>query len=128
MKDVYVSCQIEGTGFFGRLGKEKKNGDNLFCRLDWLSREADVKTGMFVVSSGFPIPKGAEPRYDKVQCEDCQKRIKISTGMDRIPGGLKLGVIREVKKNEKTQEAVVELSAPWRDFKFVTVLKKKSLP
>ena len=48
----------------------------------------------------------------------------LRSGAGLIPRNIKIGIIRGISKNEKFQEAVVELSANWRSFEHITVLKK----
>ncbi|NQZ59396.1 MAG: rod shape-determining protein MreC [Lentisphaeraceae bacterium] len=105
--DVRLFCKVKGTESYGRLNGEAELGENLFCRLTWLPRESVIKPGMFVTSAGL---------------SDDEKSPGAGTGL--VPGGLKVGVISSVSKNVKFQEAVVKLSAAWRDFKYVSVLKK----
>ena len=109
MKNISVYCQIKGTDFHGKLNGEASRYDNrrLFCRLTWLPRDAEISKGMVVLSSGFS--------------SEVDRRNK---GVGLIPENLKVGQIIEVSKNEKYQEAVIELSAPWVGFETVTVLKK----
>ena len=109
MKSVNVFCRIKGTDYYGKLSGEAKASEEgkLFCKLSWLPRDVSIKPGMLVLSSGF----AAEEEMTR-------------SGAGLIPRNLKVGIVRDVSKNEKYQEAVVELSANWRSFEHITVLKK----
>ncbi|MCM8532934.1 MAG: rod shape-determining protein MreC [Lentisphaeraceae bacterium] len=110
MKKVLVYCRIKGTEVFGRLSGEVSGAGKgeLFCKLIWLSRDAELKPGMVVITSGFTVEQHA-----------------VEAGAGLIPGGIEIGKIVSLSKNEKYQEAVVSLSAHWQHFDYVTVLKKK---
>ncbi len=109
MRNVNVYCRIKGTEFPGKMdgeaGQSKKG--KLFCKLTRLPRDVELKTGMVVQTSGFAS----------------EVEVKTS-GVGMIPKGLDIGIIRQVSKNEKYQEAVVELSAAWDSAQLVTILKK----
>jgi rod shape-determining protein MreC len=109
MKNISVYCQIKGADFHGKLNGEADRYDNrrLFCNLTWLPRDAEITKGMVVLTSKFSSESD-----------------KKSKGVGLIPENLKIGKVLKVSKNEKFQEAVIELSAPWVGFETVTVLKK----
>ena len=106
---VNVFCRIKGTDYYGKLSGEAKRSEEgkLFCRLTWLPRDVKLKRGMIVLTSGFAS----------------EEEMKQS-GAGLIPRNLKVGIIRDFSKNEKFQEAVVEISANWKSFEHITVLKK----
>jgi rod shape-determining protein MreC len=111
MRNVNVYCRIKGTEFPGKMDGEAKQSKKgkLFCKLTRLPRDVELKVGMVVQTSGFASD------------------IEVKTsGVGMIPKGLEIGIIREVSKNEKFQEAVVELSADWDSAELVTILKKLS--
>ena len=109
LKSVNVFCRIKGTDYYGKLSGEAQKSEQgkLFCKLTWLPRDVKLKAGMIVLTSGF----ASEEEMNQ-------------SGAGLIPRNLKVGVIRDVSKNEKFQEAVVEISANWRSFEHITVLKK----
>lgn len=109
MQSVNVFCRIKGTDYYGKLSGEAKRSEQgkLFCSLTWLPRDVELKEGMLVLTSGF-----------------ASEEEMLRSGAGLIPRNLKIGVIRGVSKNEKFQKAIVELSANWRSFEHITVLKK----
>jgi len=109
MKSVNVFCRIKGTDYYGKLNGEAKRSEQgkLFCELTWLPRDVELKPGMVVLTSGF-----------------ASEEEMVRSGAGLIPRNLKVGIIRELSKNEKFQKAVVELSADWQSFEHITVLKK----
>ena len=109
MKDVSIFCIIKGTSFYGKLSGEaqKVEQGKLYCKLTWLPRDADIKPGMVVNTSGFASEEDKE-----------------TSGVGLIPKNLKIGTVSEVSRDEKFQEAIVELSADWAQFEDVTILKK----
>ncbi|MCM8528401.1 MAG: rod shape-determining protein MreC [Lentisphaeraceae bacterium] len=109
MQSVNVFCRIKGTDYYGKLSGEAQMSEEgkLFCSLTWLPRDVELKPGMIVLTSGF-----------------ASEEEMLRSGAGLIPRNIKIGTIRDVSKNEKFQEAVVELSANWRSFEHITVLKK----
>lgn len=109
MQSISVFCRIKGTGIYGKLSGEAQRSEEgkLFCKLVWLDRDVELKPGMIVLTSGF-----------------ASEEEMLRSGVGLIPRNLKIGIIRDVSKNEKFQEAIVELSANWRSFEHITVLKK----
>ena len=109
-EDIFVFCRLKGTEIFGKLTGEVSGAEEgeLLCQLTWLPRDVDIKAGMLVETSGFSSEK-----------------IAIEMGSGLIPGGLKIGKVKSVKRNEKYQTAIVVLSAHWQSFDYVSILKKK---
>jgi rod shape-determining protein MreC len=110
MKKIQVYCRIKGTDIFGKLSGEvsgASEGEQL-CLLTWLPRDADIKPGMLIETSGFSSEKGA-----------------AEVGAGLIPGGMEVGIVKSVSRDEKFQQAHIVLSANWQSFDYVTVLKKK---
>ena len=109
---VRVFCRVRGTDSYGSLSGEIEEpvDGKLRCLLTKIPRDDDVRQGMKVESSGFGSKEDGVP-----------------LGAGLIPEKQPVGVILEVRKNEKFQEAVVELNADYRSFKYVTILKKNSL-
>lgn len=109
MQSVNVFCRIKGTDYYGKLSGEAKSSEEgkLYCQLTWLPRDVEIKPGMIVLTSGFASEEEV-----------------VRSGAGLIPRNLKVGIVRDVSKNEKFQNAVVELTANWQSFEQITVLKK----
>ena len=108
-KDISVFCRIQGTAIYGKLEGEvpADSSQIMLCKLTWLPRDIVINPGMLVETSGFS-----------------SEEIVTKVGAGLIPGGLKVGMVKSVSRNEKYQEAIVELSAKWQSFEYVSVLKK----
>ena len=106
---VKVFCQIKGTNFYGKLNGEgdRLEDGKLVCQLVRLPRDAKITPGMVVNTSGFSSDNDRQ-----------------ASGVGLIPKNLQVGIVKSVSKNEKFQNALVELSANWVSFEYVTILIK----
>lgn len=108
-QDISVFCRIQATEIYGKLEGEVSGESSqvMLCKLTWLPRDVEINPGVLIETSGFS-----------------SEEVVTKVGAGLIPGGLKIGSVKSVSRNEKYQEAIIELSAKWHGFEYVSVLKK----